>query len=205
MNSLKQDQCLLRERCIPSMEEYMHVATASVGNSLLSTVCLVGMGDIVTDEVFQWLSNNPKILRASNTIFRLMDDIGGHKVQDIILITKILFGIQFLLFDKERGHVASSIDCYMKQYGVSEQTTLDVFNKQVVDMWKDINEELLRPTAVPEFVLVRILNLTRVVDLVYKKGDGFTHVEKFMKDIIASLATLSWLFSSSTSFDFDGG
>ncbi|KAB2594843.1 (-)-alpha-pinene synthase-like [Pyrus ussuriensis x Pyrus communis] len=156
---------LLRERCIPSMEEYMHVATASVGNSLLSTVCLVGMGGIVTDEVFQWLSNNPKILKASNTIFRLMDDIGGHKLQDIILntlnnISTILKCLTIKTFDKERGHVASSIDCYMKQYGVSEQKTLDVFNKQVVDM---------------------------VVDLVYKKGDGFTHVDKFMKDIIASL------------------
>ncbi|CAN6575525.1 unnamed protein product [Malus baccata var. baccata] len=159
----------LRDRRIPSMEEYMHVATASVGNSVLSTICLVGMGDNVTNDVFQWLSNNPKILRASNTIFRLMDDIAGHK------------------FEKERGHVASSIDCYMKQYGVSEQETVAVFNKQIVDMWKDINEELLRPTAVPEFVLVRVLNLTRAVDLLYKRGDGFTHVGKLMKDIVASL------------------
>ncbi|XP_050114000.1 (-)-alpha-pinene synthase-like [Malus sylvestris] len=146
--------------CIPSMEEYMHVATASVGNSLLSTVCLVGMGDIVTDEVFQWLSNNPKILRASNTIFRLMDDIGGHKVQDIILST--LNNISTVL----------NIDCYR----VSEQETLDVFNKQVVDMWKDINE-LLRPTAVPEFVLMRFLNLTRVGDLVSKEETASHMVE----------------------------
>lgn len=75
----------------------------------------------------------------------------------------------------------------MKQYNVSEQETLAAFNKQIVDMWEDINEELLRPTAVPEFVLVRVLNLTRVVDLLYKRGDGFTHVGKLMKDIVASL------------------
>ncbi|CAL2254429.1 unnamed protein product [Prunus armeniaca] len=127
----------LHEGCIPSMEEYMHVATASI---------------------------------ASNIIFRLMDDIAGYK------------------FDKERGHVACSIDCYMKQHGVSEQETLDVFNKQVVDLWKDINEELLiKPTVVPRPVLMRVLNLTRVVDLLYKRGDGFTHVGKHMKDIVASL------------------
>ncbi|XP_020416962.1 (-)-alpha-pinene synthase-like isoform X2 [Prunus persica] len=160
----------LHEGCIPSMEEYMHVATASVGNSPLSTISLLGMGDIVTKEAFEWLLNNPKILRASNIIFRLMDDVAGYK------------------FDKERGHVASSIDCYMKQHGVSEQETLDVFNKQVVDLWKDINEELLiKPTVVPRPVLMRILNLTRVVDLLYKRGDGFTHVGKLMKDIVASL------------------
>ncbi|KAI5333400.1 hypothetical protein L3X38_023531 [Prunus dulcis] len=127
----------LHEGCIPSMEEYMHVATTTVGNHLLATISLLGMGDVVTKEVFEWLFSNPKILRASNIMFRLMDDIAGSK------------------FEKERGHVASSIDCYMKQYGVSEEETLDVFNKQVVDLWKDINEELLiKPTAVPRPVLI---------------------------------------------------
>ncbi|KAL6283771.1 hypothetical protein ACE6H2_014700 [Prunus campanulata] len=95
---------------------------------------------------------------------------------------------QLLLSEKERGHEASSVDCYMKQHGVSEQEALDVFNKQVFDLWKDINEDLLiRPNAVPRPVLMRVLNLTRVVDLVYEKGDGFTHVGKLMKDIVTSL------------------
>ncbi|CAL8151361.1 unnamed protein product [Prunus armeniaca] len=40
-------------------------------------------------------------------------------------------------FEKESGYVASCIDCYMKQHGVSEQETLDdVFNKQVVEGYK---------------------------------------------------------------------
>ncbi|KAL6283769.1 hypothetical protein ACE6H2_014698 [Prunus campanulata] len=159
----------LHEGCIPSMEEYMDVTTASL-NSPLSTISLLGMGDIVTKEAFEWLLNKPTILRASNIIFRLMDDIAGYK------------------FDKERGHVASTIDCYMKQHGVSEEETLDVFNKQIVDLWKDINEELLiKPTVVPRPVLMRVLNLTKFVDLLYKKGDAFTHVGKLMKDIVASL------------------
>ena len=90
-------------------------------------------------------------------------------------------------FEKEREHVASSIECYMKQYGVPEQEVLDIFNKQVKDLWKDINEEFLRPTDVPMPVLMRVLNLTRVVDLLYKGVDGYTHVGKVMKDSVASL------------------
>ena len=89
-------------------------------------------------------------------------------------------------FEKERGHVACSIDCYVKQYGVSEQEALDALNKQVVDLWKDINEEFLRPTAAPMAVLMRVLNLTKVMDLLYKGGDGYTHVGKVVKDKIAS-------------------
>ncbi|XP_004287071.1 PREDICTED: (-)-alpha-pinene synthase-like [Fragaria vesca subsp. vesca] len=157
------------EGCTPKMDEYMRVAASSVGNTMLSVVSLVGMGDIITKEEFEWLTNEPKILRASNTIFRLMDDIAGYK------------------FEKERGHVASSIDCYMNEYGVSEQETIDIFNKRIVDSWKDINEEFLRPTAAPVPVLNRVLNLTRVVDLLYKRGDAFTHVGKLMKDCIAAM------------------
>lgn len=78
----------------------------------------------------------------------------------------------------------------MKQYGVPEQETIDVLNKQVVDCskkkknkqvvdaWKDINEELLRPTVMPMPVLMRILNFTKCVDVVYKRGDAFTQVIK---------------------------
>ncbi|KAH0987040.1 hypothetical protein GBA52_014217 [Prunus armeniaca] len=157
------------EGCIPSMEEYMRVAATSAASFALSTTSLVGMGDIVTKESFEWLFNDPKILRASNIIVRLMDDIVSSK------------------FEKERGHVACAIDCYRKQYGVSnEQEIIDVFNKQIVDSWKDINEEFLRPTSMPMPILERIVNLTRVVDLLYKKYDAYTHGGKVMNDCIAS-------------------
>ncbi|CAL2254850.1 unnamed protein product [Prunus armeniaca] len=157
------------EGYIPSMEEYMRVATASACSTILTTISLLGMGDIVTKESFEWLLNDPKILRASNTIGRLMNDIVSSK------------------FEKERGHVASAIDCYRKQYEVSdEQEIIDAFNKQIVDSWKDINEEFLGPTSVPMPILVLVLNLTRIVDLVYKKDDGFTRVGKVMKDSVAS-------------------
>ncbi|ONI12960.1 hypothetical protein PRUPE_4G194400 [Prunus persica] len=65
----------LHEGRIPSMEEYMSVATVSISYTFLTTISLLGMGDIVTNESFEWLLNDPKIVRAANTIFRLMDDI----------------------------------------------------------------------------------------------------------------------------------
>ncbi|KAL6218531.1 hypothetical protein ACLB2K_011741 [Fragaria x ananassa] len=76
----------LHEGRTPSMEEYMSVATASISYTFLTTISLLGMGDIVTKDSFEWLSNGPKIVRASNIIFRLMDDIVSTK------------------FEKERGH-----------------------------------------------------------------------------------------------------
>ena len=77
----------------------------------------------------------------------------------------------------------------MKQHGVSEEKACEELNKQVENAWKDINEELvIRPTAgVPMPVLTVILNLTRVIDFLYKEEDGYTHVGKDAKTGITSL------------------
>ncbi|KAM3744344.1 hypothetical protein ACB098_06G046100 [Castanea mollissima] len=152
---------------IPTMEEYMNLALKTSGYPMLTTVSFLGMGDIVTKQAFNWIFSTPKIITASSLIGRLMDDIRSHK------------------FEQERGHVAFAIECYMKQHGVSEQVVHDKLNEQVVDAWKDINEECLRPTAFPMPLLMCVLNLTRVIDVFYKEGDDYTHVGKEMKENVA--------------------
>nr|QBL52480.1 beta-caryophyllene synthase [Vitis vinifera] len=157
------------EQHIPTMEEYMRVALLSSGYSLLATSSFIGMGEIVSKEAFDWVISDPKIIRASTVIARFMDDMTSHK------------------FEQERGHVASGIECYMKQYGVSEEQAYKEFHNQIVNAWMDINQECLKPTAVPMPLLTRVLNLSRVMDVIYKEGDGYTHVGKVMKDNIGSV------------------
>ncbi|WKA11651.1 hypothetical protein VitviT2T_029130 [Vitis vinifera] len=159
----------LHEGRIPTVEEYMSVAQVSSGDSMLTITSFIGMGKIVTKEAFDWVITNPKIVTASSVISRLMDDITSHK------------------FEQKRGHVASGVECYMKQYGASEEEVYDKFQKQVEDACKDINEEFLRPTAVPMPLLMRVLNLSRVMYVIYTGGDGYTHVGKVMKNNVASL------------------
>ena len=62
-----------------------------------------------------------------------------------------------------------------------------MFNKQIVEAWKDINEDLLQPIAKPMYVLKRALNFTRNVDVVYKGEDGFKYVGKVVKQGVAAL------------------
>ncbi|GMI65485.1 terpene synthase 21 [Hibiscus trionum] len=147
----------LHENYIPTMEEYMPIALISCGYPNVTIASFVGMDDSITKETFIWAFNDPKILRASDTICRLMSDIVSHK------------------FEQERGHVSSAVECYMKQYGASMQAAYDEFFKQVDDAWKDINEEFLKPTAAPISALIRILNLARVMDLYHKGEDAYTH------------------------------
>ena len=77
----------------------------------------------------------------------------------------------------------------MEQHAVSEEKACEELKKQVENAWKDINEELvIRPTAgVPVPVLTVILNLARVIDFLYKEGDGYTHVGNVAKTGITSL------------------
>ncbi|KAL6321843.1 hypothetical protein AAG906_035542 [Vitis piasezkii] len=159
----------LHEEHVPTIEDYMRVSLVSAGYSLVATMSWVGMGKIATKEAFDWLTSDPKIMSSSNLVARLMNDIKSHK------------------FEQKRGHAASAIECYMKQYGVSEEQVYSEFQKQIEKAWLDINQECLKPTAVPMPLLARILNLTRAVDVIYEEQDGYTHVGKLMKNNIASL------------------
>jgi len=96
----------------------------------------------------------------------------------------MLFDIQF---EQKRGHVVSAVELLMKYRGVSEQEAAEELQKGVIDAWKDTNEEFLRPTAVPMSVLTRMLNFSRVIDVLYSDGDNYTHSKTKLKDYVTSL------------------
>ncbi|KAI9093358.1 hypothetical protein K1719_027372 [Acacia pycnantha] len=153
----------------PTMEEYMDNALVTCGYRMLEATSFIGMGPIATEEAFQWLANNPKIVRASQIINRLMDDIVSNEIE------------------QKRGHVVSGIECYMKQHGGQRENAIEEFKRQVIRAWKDINEELLEPLQVPRPLLMRILNLSRVMDVLYTDSDGYSDSAGSTKHHIAAL------------------
>lgn len=74
----------------------------------------------------------------------------------------------------------------MKQHGVSDEEVIKVFRKEISNGWKDINEGFLKPTEVAMPLLERILNLARVMDVIYKDDDGYTN-SYVIKDYITTL------------------
>ncbi|XP_044496800.1 (-)-germacrene D synthase-like [Mangifera indica] len=156
------------ENYVPTLDEYMSVALVTSGYQLLATTSFVEMGDVATKEAFEWLFSYPKVLKAALIISRLLDDIVGHK------------------HEQKRGHVASAIECHMKEHGVSEEETIKVFREQIANGWKDINEAFLKPTAAPVPLLDRILNLSRAADFIYKDDDCYTN-SYLTKDHVASM------------------
>ncbi|KAK2430418.1 (-)-germacrene D synthase [Trifolium repens] len=153
----------------PTSEEYIRVSMESSGYTLVTLTCYIGMGDIAVEDIFKWISNEPKIVNAANVLCRLMDDIVSNE------------------FEQKRGHVSSFLECYMKQYEISREAAVQEGQRRIVDAWKDINEECLRPSEVPMPFLTRILNLSRFMDVVYKDKDNFTNTEGEMKTLIKAL------------------
>ncbi|XP_019052154.1 PREDICTED: probable terpene synthase 2 [Nelumbo nucifera] len=158
----------LSQGCIPTVEEYLDISTISCGYPMLTLTSFVFMGEVATKEAFDFVSSTPKIVKNSSLICRLMDDIMSNE------------------FEQKREHVCSAIECYMKQYGTSRQEAIDELRKVATNAWKEMNEELLQP-ALPLPLLLRPINLARVMDTYYKHGSSYTHPGKQMKDDIVSL------------------
>ncbi|KAL2496211.1 Alpha-humulene/(-)-(E)-beta-caryophyllene synthase [Forsythia ovata] len=129
---------------IPSLDEYMKVGMPSSTYILMSAAALAGInGELVSKEAFEWVASDPLILRASEIIGRLMNDLVG-------------FGFEQKI---------SAVGCYMNQNkGASKEEAFAEIQNLVTNAWKDINQELLRPspTAVPmAFFMQVIVNISR--------------------------------------------
>nr|KYP49916.1 (+)-delta-cadinene synthase isozyme A [Cajanus cajan] len=75
----------------------------------------------------------------------------------------------------------------MKQHNASRQDAIEELLKEVEKAWKDINEACLNPTQVPMSFLLRVVNLARVMDVLYKEEDSYTNAGGLMKDYIKAI------------------
>ncbi|CAH8361308.1 unnamed protein product [Eruca vesicaria subsp. sativa] len=167
-NGYMQEAKWLKKDYTATFDEYMGNAVLSSGYYSLIAMTFAGMGDVANLDVFEWLSSNPKIRVASEMICRYTDDISSYE------------------FERKREHVATGIDCYMKQFGVSKEQAVEGIKVLLSGAWKDMNQELMRPHSWPFPLLMRIFNLSRVIDVFYRYHDCYTHPE-FLKEHIVSL------------------
>ncbi|CAL9128191.1 unnamed protein product [Musa acuminata var. zebrina] len=154
---------------VPTLEEHLHVSLISSAYPMLECASFIGMGEIATKEAFQWITSFPKIVQASAIICRIMNDIASHELE------------------QTREHVASTVQCYMKEYGTDVHVACKKLQGLVDDAWKEINEECLNPTAFSIALLERIINYSRVAENIYKYIDGYTNSSTKTKEYISLL------------------
>lgn len=154
---------------VPTYEEYEKNGIVSTCHFSLFAAAYQGM-KIADKDVFEWLRQKPKAAIASAIIGRLLDDMGSHK------------------FEQNRKHVATAVEIYIKQFGVSQEEAYEKLHGLVEDGWKNLTEDMFRPTDVPRPLLLQILNLTRILHEVYKIDlDGYTMSKKVQHKVAAIL------------------
>ncbi|KAL8521891.1 hypothetical protein ACS0TY_012154 [Phlomoides rotata] len=157
------------EGYMPPFADYMANGFITSTYYLLGATSFMGMTN-APKEAFDWLIKKPKIQVANVTICRVIDDIATYEIE------------------KKRGQSATGIECYMKDHGVSEEEAMEEFSKIAENAWKDINGECVKEKCVPMENLKRVVNLSRLIDVVYKHNqDGYTHPEKVLKPLITVL------------------
>ena len=80
VRAYSQEAKWFKQKYTPTMDEYMAV---ELDTSFLpfSTFTFVGRGPIATMDSMDWVLSDPKIVKATSVIGRLLNDMVGHKVR----------------------------------------------------------------------------------------------------------------------------
>ncbi|PIN00714.1 Germacrene-A synthase [Handroanthus impetiginosus] len=164
--NLTNDQWFI-EGYLRPFNEYLNNALITCTYFYHATTSLLGTKFAMKEE-FDWLSKKPKVLVGGLTICRVIDDIA--------------------YVEKERGQIATGIECYMKEFGVTKDEAVNKFSEIATNAWKDMNEECLSPSSISRDVLMIILNFACILDVAYKNNeDSYTRPEKVLKPHIIAL------------------
>ncbi|KAL8091204.1 hypothetical protein AgCh_040341 [Apium graveolens] len=149
---------------VPSLEEYLMNSTTSSCIRMLGLCIIFSTGHGDTTGACK-ATKKPKAVVAAETMGRIINDIVGYEEEH------------------SRPHVATSIDCYMKEHEVSKEEAEVKLYEMIEDTWKDINEECLRPTSVAISYITTFLCLMRVNHVTYKDKDRYTHPEGLKHEV----------------------
>ncbi|KAJ1255974.1 hypothetical protein BS78_05G194100 [Paspalum vaginatum] len=161
---------------IPSLEDHVNVSTTTAGVELVAVGVLFGMGDVATNELFEWATaiRDSHAVKACGKVTRFMDDLADFKRENL-----------------NKMDVATTVDCYIKENNVSSEVAQAKIMSLVDDAWKTLNQELFE-RRVPLQIIRRITNFARSMMLHYHdKRDGYACSEEikellknhFVKDI----------------------
>ncbi|CAN1328935.1 Probable terpene synthase 3 [Linum perenne] len=158
---------------VPSLEEYRHLFSINTFCLAVFTTAICGMGELLAPkQVFDWLFADPKILFATTDQCRLLDDIATNERE------------------QERGHGPSSVQIYMKQFGVTKEEAIDALYGYIDDDWRTINEEMmmLGTAVIPNEFLAVFLGNAQIMETLYRDTvDSYTFSDTLTKDILTAL------------------
>ncbi|XP_040377952.1 eudesmanediol synthase-like [Oryza brachyantha] len=158
------------ENYAPSFAEQLEVSSMS-SYPLLAPAMLMGVGDdgVATAEAFEWAAAVPDMISASGEVARFLNDIASHVVR------------------KSKKDVPSTVECYMAEHGMDGEAAVAAVAALAERAWRTINRAFLEmdPSLLPAARL--IVNLTKMLEVIYLGGGDVYTFGDGLKGLISSL------------------
>ncbi|KAK9152008.1 hypothetical protein Syun_010317 [Stephania yunnanensis] len=152
----------------PSLKEYLDNGWLSSSGSVFLVHAFFATKQKIKPEVLEGLDKNHQLLKYSSMMFRLSNDLATSSAE------------------LERGDVASSIFCYMRETNASEAEARNYIRELILDSWKKLNISISESPFELPFINMG-LNLARSSLFIYQYGDGLGVEDSKSKEHILSL------------------
>ncbi|CAN1855170.1 Alpha-farnesene synthase [Linum perenne] len=121
------------------------------------------------------------VMRDETTgeIERVLEKDHNNMIHNVCLIIRLCNDLGTSSAEQERGDAKSSIACYMREAGVTEETARLHIKGMIARIWKKINSQWLQQhrhqhhPAIPNLFMDININMARVAHNLYQYGDGF--------------------------------
>ncbi|XP_044501176.1 isoprene synthase, chloroplastic-like [Mangifera indica] len=153
----------------PTFEEYLDNAWRSSSGPLLLVHSYFSLNKSITKEGLDYVEKYHNLLRWPSIIFRLCNDLSTSKDE------------------LERGETASSILCYMKETGASEEIACEEIWKLIDKTWREMNKDATDKPPLPEAFVETAINLARISHCQYQHGDGHGAPDGTAKNRVLSI------------------
>ncbi|CAL5062560.1 unnamed protein product [Urochloa decumbens] len=147
-----------KEKYTPSFKEHLQVSSMSSVFPTMAVVLLLGAGDdVATKEAFEWAISVPDVVRAGAEITRYLNDIASYKL------------------GKNKGDMASTVECYAMEHGVAGEDAAVAIAGMAERAWRRINGACMDMAAGPARAARLVVSLARTMEVMYLGGrDAYT-------------------------------
>ncbi|KAJ4780287.1 Sesquiterpene synthase [Rhynchospora pubera] len=169
-NSWMQEVVWRAEGYLPTFKERKKTTVDYVASADAVCAILIGIGEVVTEEILRWLTDLPEIVIDHTALARYTDDIVSYERE----VTK-------------SKQLPTTIACYMIENNLTKEQASEEFLFMRHELWKRLNQACLRPTVVPMPIIELFIDYNRAIETIYLHFDNGFNESIPLKELIAKL------------------
>lgn len=149
----------------PSFEEQINLTSVTIGTPALCVCMMAGMDNMEMKQTLEWTSSVPGPVIAAAKIGRFMNDIAAFERR------------------KCKGDVASTVECYINDHGVTGEVAIARIDTLLEVEWRTLNQARFENRAMLP-ALQRIIGLARSATFFFdNRNDAYTSSKHLRRTI----------------------